>query len=386
MIQVLTTQALDDGVLKIAPPILSRVYSTAWAAICTFITVFTFHSLNFIAIELEMPFGDDENDLPLDHFQAEMNRSILLLLHEMSDHLPHTSSKCRREYESLIGCSRDTVRRTQNLHRSNTEGELNNHHDALFEGDEGLDDLMSTTSSMPPELDDERKEEGLSSVKVLAEKTIHTVEHAAESAVGSVASMAKGLLHEVEGVEQKVEGFLHRKNEAEKRQAAMGSPQKIQIPKLNLPLPVQPSEPKLTGMEPMLDKSMDHMTSKFENWIQKADDQAKALSRNTEVILLFTETLPKLLMAMEQCGGRAPQAASARSSPWLLAAKEQCGVRGLRASFQEEVCNESSPLPFPRTSRGTGCHSHSRNRNGVSSYASHSESERDSVGFLYPTR
>mmetsp|Transcript_79744 Transcript_79744/g.145780 ORF Transcript_79744/g.145780 Transcript_79744/m.145780 type:complete len:309 (-) Transcript_79744:135-1061(-) len=198
----------------------------AWAAICTFITVFTFHSLNFIAIELEMPFGDDENDLPLDHFQAEMNRSILLLLHEMSDHLPHTSSKCRREYESLIGCSRDTVRRTQNLHRSNTEGELNNHHDALFEGDEGLDDLMSTTSSMPPELDDERKEEGLSSVKVLAEKTIHTVEHAAESAAHdvehaaesaahSVASMARGLLHGAEGLEHKMEGLVHEKREAE---------------------------------------------------------------------------------------------------------------------------------------------------------------------------
>ena len=29
--------------------------------------------LNFIGVELENPFGQDDNDLPLDHFQDEMN-------------------------------------------------------------------------------------------------------------------------------------------------------------------------------------------------------------------------------------------------------------------------------------------------------------------------
>merc|ERR1719223_1225036 len=122
MIQVLVTQNHDDGVLKIAPPTLSRVYQTlsrglvnllnarkitdtkfpfpyvqlisillifhaaltpvviaeliphkAWASLFTFVPIFGLFSLNAIAIELECPFGDDANDLPLEQFQKEMN-------------------------------------------------------------------------------------------------------------------------------------------------------------------------------------------------------------------------------------------------------------------------------------------------------------------------
>jgi len=149
MLQVLVTQGLDDNVLKIAPPILSRVYQTlsrglvhllnakkiadvkfpfpftqlitvllfmysvftpvlfavaveneVWAALITFFPVFAMFSLDFAAIQLEMPFGDDANDLPLDHFQTEMNQSLLMLLHENSDMKPTVRKTCEKSFLS----------------------------------------------------------------------------------------------------------------------------------------------------------------------------------------------------------------------------------------------------------------------------------------------
>jgi putative membrane protein len=41
------------------------VDNIVWAAVLTFITVFAFWAINYIAEEIEMPFGDDANDLPI---------------------------------------------------------------------------------------------------------------------------------------------------------------------------------------------------------------------------------------------------------------------------------------------------------------------------------
>ena len=150
MIQVLVTQGLDDGVLKIAPPILSRVYQTLsrglvnllnatkikntrfpfpyaqliacllvlhtiwtpfmlstvleapwWASSVSYLLVTCLYSLNLTASELEMPFGHDENDLPLDQFQHDMNRALLMLLNPKADILPHTSRACEWDLQRL---------------------------------------------------------------------------------------------------------------------------------------------------------------------------------------------------------------------------------------------------------------------------------------------
>eukprot|EP00437_Effrenium_voratum_P006546 CAMPEP_0181432914 /NCGR_PEP_ID=MMETSP1110-20121109/19017_1 /TAXON_ID=174948 /ORGANISM="Symbiodinium sp., Strain CCMP421" /LENGTH=361 /DNA_ID=CAMNT_0023556341 /DNA_START=89 /DNA_END=1174 /DNA_ORIENTATION=- len=134
LLQTLITKALDDGILKIPPPILSRVYQTIsrgfvnllntkkitdtkfpypfaqiiavfllvhilltpalisasvphrfLAPVFTFLAVFGMFSLNFISMELENPFGLDANDLPLEHFQQEMNDCLLMLLHPNTD-------------------------------------------------------------------------------------------------------------------------------------------------------------------------------------------------------------------------------------------------------------------------------------------------------------
>jgi predicted membrane chloride channel (bestrophin family) len=151
LVQSLITKALDDGVIKIPPPIASRVYQTisrgfvnllnakkitdtkfpfpyaqlisgllfldtvltpimigqavrskVLAAIFTFIPIFGMYSLNFIASELENPFGTDENDLPLTVFQDEMNSCLLMLLHPNTDMMAGVSDRCITGFVQLM--------------------------------------------------------------------------------------------------------------------------------------------------------------------------------------------------------------------------------------------------------------------------------------------
>merc|ERR1719343_8542 len=79
----------------------SFVTNPATAAALTFLPLFGVYSLNFIAIELENPFGEDDNDLPLVHFQTEMNSCLLMLLHYNTDTIPTTSTMCIRDFHEL---------------------------------------------------------------------------------------------------------------------------------------------------------------------------------------------------------------------------------------------------------------------------------------------
>jgi len=150
MIQVLVTENHEQNVVKIPPPICSRVYQELsrgmvnlhnakkitdvqfpfpyaqlisllllshavltpvvvasfleqpwWAAMVTFVPVFGMFSVNEVANELEMPFGEDENDLDLHRFQEEMNGSLLMLIHENADIVPHLTSEAVRDWSML---------------------------------------------------------------------------------------------------------------------------------------------------------------------------------------------------------------------------------------------------------------------------------------------
>merc|ERR1719297_623678 len=141
-IQRLIGEANDTQVLKVAPPILSRVYNqlgngivqlnnarkitefpipfplaqmitfmllfhwiitafvcaasvetTFWAGLITFIFVFSFWSINYIAVELEQPFGDDANDLPLREMQEDLNKSIRALMDKKALYPPSFNFK-----------------------------------------------------------------------------------------------------------------------------------------------------------------------------------------------------------------------------------------------------------------------------------------------------
>lgn len=156
LIQSLITDALDKGIIKIPPPIASRVYQTisrgfvnllnakkitdtrfpfpyaqllsfllmlhialtpmiisgivrskVIACVLSYIPIFGMFSLNFIAAELENPFGTDDNDLPLAHFQEEMNSCLLMLLHTNTDMIASTSSRCVIDFYDLLDTMRD---------------------------------------------------------------------------------------------------------------------------------------------------------------------------------------------------------------------------------------------------------------------------------------
>jgi len=63
-------------------PIIAALVVESYAVSTTiaFVITFAFWSLNYIAAELELPFGDDPNDLPISMLQENFNESLSLLL------------------------------------------------------------------------------------------------------------------------------------------------------------------------------------------------------------------------------------------------------------------------------------------------------------------
>lgn len=73
------------GSTMITPVITGLMISNPrWAGALTFGGIFGFWAINYIAAEIEMPFGDDQNDLPISDMQLDFNRSLAVLLKPLS--------------------------------------------------------------------------------------------------------------------------------------------------------------------------------------------------------------------------------------------------------------------------------------------------------------
>jgi hypothetical protein len=72
-----------------------------WAFIFTMIPLFGLEALNHIAKEIEIPFGSDANDLPLHAFQENMNNSMLMLIRQESDIVPHATEHAEFDFFGL---------------------------------------------------------------------------------------------------------------------------------------------------------------------------------------------------------------------------------------------------------------------------------------------
>jgi len=59
-----------------------------WCGLCSFLSCFALWSVNYIASEIEQPFGDDPNDLPMHEMQSYMNRTLLMLLERQAQVIP----------------------------------------------------------------------------------------------------------------------------------------------------------------------------------------------------------------------------------------------------------------------------------------------------------
>lgn len=151
-VQSLTVDAIGDGVLVIAPPILSRIFQNlsnglsafnnayrlvevpypfpymqttellllmhcivtpmvmcdftvepAWTGVFSFLVAIILLSLNKIASELEDPYGNDYNDLDLNNMQEELNLRLLMLMRSSTRVVP----KCNEHSMCLSGTPRD---------------------------------------------------------------------------------------------------------------------------------------------------------------------------------------------------------------------------------------------------------------------------------------
>jgi len=77
--QMLTVLLL--GITFVQPLIAATfIKSPLWAGILTFIGVFTLWSISYVAQEIERPFGDSANDLPLVDMQVSFNASLTAML------------------------------------------------------------------------------------------------------------------------------------------------------------------------------------------------------------------------------------------------------------------------------------------------------------------
>jgi len=65
------------------------VVSKIWATVFCFIAVGGYYGVNEVAIELEDPFGRDDNDMPMELYHREFNERLLMLHH---NHLPEYST------------------------------------------------------------------------------------------------------------------------------------------------------------------------------------------------------------------------------------------------------------------------------------------------------
>merc|ERR1712217_153343 len=81
--QTLTTLLLLVTLLQ---PLLAATFidSPLWAGILSFMGIFTLWSINYVAQEIERPYGDGHNDLPLVEMQLSFNTSLTALLEKQA--------------------------------------------------------------------------------------------------------------------------------------------------------------------------------------------------------------------------------------------------------------------------------------------------------------
>mmetsp|Transcript_112983 Transcript_112983/g.243392 ORF Transcript_112983/g.243392 Transcript_112983/m.243392 type:complete len:485 (-) Transcript_112983:46-1500(-) len=74
----------------IITPIFASQYIASWwsAAIVSLVVSCAFWAISYIAQEIEQPFGEDPNDLPMAEMQSDMNRSLRVLLQPLAQHPP----------------------------------------------------------------------------------------------------------------------------------------------------------------------------------------------------------------------------------------------------------------------------------------------------------
>eukprot|EP00931_Biecheleriopsis_adriatica_P111215 TRINITY_DN8557_c0_g1_i1.p1 TRINITY_DN8557_c0_g1~~TRINITY_DN8557_c0_g1_i1.p1 ORF type:complete len:585 (+),score=96.55 TRINITY_DN8557_c0_g1_i1:184-1755(+) len=76
---------------------VALVRSLFWSTAVTFMVVGSFWAVIYIAVEIDQPFGDDPNDLPLVEMQKEFNNDLVALLAHSEEDLPSLEQDVKRK-------------------------------------------------------------------------------------------------------------------------------------------------------------------------------------------------------------------------------------------------------------------------------------------------
>lgn len=85
----------------LTPCLTGMMLESPVAALASFLMVFFLWCINFIALQLEYPFGERDNDLPMNQFQRDWNKSVATLLARRANQPP--SFTFDAEYHRQMG-------------------------------------------------------------------------------------------------------------------------------------------------------------------------------------------------------------------------------------------------------------------------------------------
>jgi len=85
--QIITVLMLFHWLMT-AIVVATSVQSIVWSGIISFVVIFSFWGVHYIGEELEQPFGSDVNDLPIHEMQRDMNSSLREILDSHARHPP----------------------------------------------------------------------------------------------------------------------------------------------------------------------------------------------------------------------------------------------------------------------------------------------------------
>mmetsp|Transcript_14740 Transcript_14740/g.46368 ORF Transcript_14740/g.46368 Transcript_14740/m.46368 type:complete len:559 (-) Transcript_14740:119-1795(-) len=366
MIQVLVIKAQGDGVINIPAPILSRVYQTlsrgfvnllsakkikatrfpfpyaqliallllltalmtpvamsslitsrAWCGLATFVPVFGLLCMNYAAEQLEMPFGEDDNDLPLMHFQEEMNTSLLMLIHDCSDHVARTNDRCKRDYQALSQSLKDLkrMRTSSTVCHGARKREASIYHRSAGGG--GYDD------------DDDGEEFEVYSQGL------------ASAPLGNQHGVCQGALQQGVAPEMPTEPAPAKALAPEVRIQIPAAAPKSEAPAAPTGAKLLPAEPPPSCTKPVVHRSLDEEGLKLPEPAQEADQSTRALGRFAEAPQKPPATRPP--PGDTPVPAEAPDAHLRRNSGWKISRDRLAqqsvlppAALGLRCGMAEE--------------------------------------------------
>jgi len=140
--QMITVMLLFHG---IAVPLIcaTTIATIYWACFLCFVVCFSYWTINYIATELEMPFGEDANDLPLSQMLCDMNQSLMTLLTE------HAAKCPEFEFHDTV-TSRPGVM-SLNFNEEFRAESLKSHPTVIFKHGERRSDIFREGTSQKPD-------------------------------------------------------------------------------------------------------------------------------------------------------------------------------------------------------------------------------------------